>query len=485
MKILILQLARLGDIYLSWPVVRALKRMEPDGEIHMLVRPRFQAACEGLESVDKIHLFPTEKFVAPLIQENFSMSESLNSLDQFLDTLAAEKYDRIINLSFSTVSSYITSFLATPETQVSGYTRHSDGYMHLSDDVSRYFWAQVGTGLPNRLHVMDLLGGVAGVDFRPHDFRLPTVSLEKPIEGSYFVAHIGASEKHKQVPLDLWSALMLEYQKINPQMKWVLIGSQSESDMARHLISMTSDVGIINKTGQTNLGELFGYLQFSCGLLGGDSGPMHMVPFVDQKAFCISAGNVKFWETGPITLGSCVYLLDQHTTGSYLASLVHEWSLEDVQTSDARLYHTVEEVPRYRCSTKRERKDFSWGLVQAIYMGASFPVTSDLSFYKACVRMFEANQVAIENLRKRDQLKAEMLTSILSRVDEIFLAIIQQEAGLTPLFRWYQAEKTRILPGTFELIAQDTLIIHEVFHSLLKKYLLEEDVRRVEANGSL
>ena len=45
MKILILQLARLGDIYQTWPTVRALKRtLGSDVQVDMLIRSRFAAA---------------------------------------------------------------------------------------------------------------------------------------------------------------------------------------------------------------------------------------------------------------------------------------------------------------------------------------------------------------------------------------------------------------------------------------------------------
>lgn len=484
MKILIIQLARLGDVYMSWPVARAMKRTNPGCEVHMLVRPRFKAACEGLEALDKIHLLPTEKFMAPILDTEFKLDQSLNAVDEFIETLSAEKYDRILNLSFSNVGSYITSFLAEGA-QVSGYTRHSDGYISLPDDVSRYFWAQVGPGYPNRVHVMDLLGGVVGVDYAPEDFKAPETTLTKATEGEYFVLHIGASELHKQISVNMWAQIISEYNKIRPNMKWVMIGAEAEKSKAQQIETLATNTQIINKVGATRLSEIFGYLQHSCGLIGADSAPMHMVPFVDQKAFCLSHGNVKFWETGPITLGSVVFRIDNEmeVSATDMARLIDSWSQEKIETTDARLYHAVEEMPRFKNS--QPTQDFAWDLIRAIYMGSEFPMTSDLNFYKACVRMFEANHVAIGNLKRRTQAKREILTSILDRVDEIFLAIVGQVPSIIPLFRWYQAEKTRIQPGTFEQIAQDTLIIHEVFHNLLKKYMLEEDVRRVETHGNL
>ncbi len=32
---------------MSWPALRALRRLHPEAEIHLLTRPRFEGAVEG------------------------------------------------------------------------------------------------------------------------------------------------------------------------------------------------------------------------------------------------------------------------------------------------------------------------------------------------------------------------------------------------------------------------------------------------------
>lgn len=70
MKILVLQLARFGDIYLTWPALRALRRRYPDASIHLLVRERFVAATEGLGAGIDVHVFPTARFWHPSWEMN-------------------------------------------------------------------------------------------------------------------------------------------------------------------------------------------------------------------------------------------------------------------------------------------------------------------------------------------------------------------------------------------------------------------------------
>jgi len=109
MKILVIQLARLGDIYMSWPTIRALKTANPGAEIHMLVRSRFSEATNGLESVSQIKIFPTPQILDPVVNQN-DLSGSLGVIDTMLNDLNNEKYDLIVNLTFSEVSSYVASF---------------------------------------------------------------------------------------------------------------------------------------------------------------------------------------------------------------------------------------------------------------------------------------------------------------------------------------------------------------------------------------
>jgi hypothetical protein len=97
--------------------------------------------------------------------------------------------------------------------------------------------------------------------------------------------------------------------------------------------------------------------------------------------------------------------------------------------------------------------------------------------------MFEANQVCLQNLNKWQKINPQFLTSLLDRVDEIHAKVASEVMSLYPLFRWYQAEKTRVQPGTYQEMVTDYKIIIEQYQNLLRQYLLEEDVRKVESNA--
>lgn len=482
MKILVIQLARLGDIYMSWPTVRALKKKHKGAEIHMLVRPRFAAACEGLESIEKVKLFPTQDILSPLVKED-NLSASLNVIDQMIDHLSAEKYDMIINLTFSEASSYLTSLLQTTETQVAGYSRHSDGYIYLVDDVSRYFWAQVGPGGCNQIHIVDLMAGLAGVELSQDCFRKPNVPTSRTISDPYFVVHLAASENHKQLSVEFWKNILNSILQVKPDCYFVLIGSESEKEKSIQVMEAISHRAI-NRVGQTRLKEIFGLLEHSEGLLGADSAPMHMLPYVNQRGLCFSVGHVNAFETGPITDTSYIVRAPNENSWSFsqVQNVANLWAQKKEIELHTGIYKCGDHFPRVQT---QEKDSFAWSLVKALYLGEPFPIASDIQFYQGVLRMFEASQVSTQNLNKRHSIKTEFLTALLDRVDEILATISTDTPSLYPLFRWYQAEKTRIQPGTFEQMTQDHLLIHQLFQTLLKKYLLEEDVKKAELHGSL
>src|SRR4051812_2953965 len=99
MRILVLQLARFGDIYQTWPTLQALKRKHPGCELHVLVRSRFKEAAQDFPGIT-VHALPTQDILRPLFEAQ-PLEDSHTELKAFLQPLCDGSFDSIINLSFS------------------------------------------------------------------------------------------------------------------------------------------------------------------------------------------------------------------------------------------------------------------------------------------------------------------------------------------------------------------------------------------------
>jgi heptosyltransferase-2 len=79
MKFLIIRFSSIGDIVLTTPVVRCLKKQLPDAEVHYLTKYGFREIMESNPYVDKLHL----------------LKDDLNGV---IENLQKEKFDYIIDL---------------------------------------------------------------------------------------------------------------------------------------------------------------------------------------------------------------------------------------------------------------------------------------------------------------------------------------------------------------------------------------------------
>ena len=300
MKILVLQLARLGDIYQSWPALRALRRAHPDAQIDLLVRPKFAGAVEGLDAISNCIHWNTIEVIKPLLLNLPDIKSSLRLIDQFILSLKKQNYDQIINLSFSPVSSYLVHALQTSKTEVHGYNRHQDGFFDISGEISTYFYAQVGIGRFNRFHLTDLIAGVMGVELTPEDWHPPVIDEKKfEFPEEYIVLHVGSSELQKSLPAYRWSRILNYFYEQCPNQTVFLIGSKDEIPTSELIQKNCHDVNMINLVGKTSVKDLFSVLIKSRLLIGCDSAPMHMAAFTKTPCLNLSLGAVNFWETGP------------------------------------------------------------------------------------------------------------------------------------------------------------------------------------------
>lgn len=475
MKILIIQLARLGDIYITWPFLRALRRSYPAAEIHFLTRPRFEGAVEGLESVDRHLSLPVSQILSPLVQTDADIESSLARLDETVQKLRGENYDMIVNLTFSPASSYLTHLVAQKNTEVYGYSRYEDGTLCLADEVSAYFYAQVGTQKPNRVHLADIFASMLDLQYNENDWRAPEVeATEVPLPEQYIVVHIGASEQHKALTAKEWIQILAEVSRKYPQLSVVLIGVTSEADMAYSIQTALPELNFINLVGRTKIADLFGILQEADLLVGCDSAPIHMASLTDTPTLNISVGRVNFWETGPKASLSFIYRVEETSSfeprkvGEILCLLLNGQVSADliIRSAGVVSYNKVEKV----------QDRFQWDLLQAIYLGGAYPVAERMEIIQGAVQLNEVNLLAIQQLAQIPEKGLAVAGPILDQIDEIIKNMNLFVPELSPLINWYQAEKVRIGPGAIEDICAATLSVHERFTAHLQAYIPHESL---------
>lgn len=464
MRILVLQLARLGDIYQTWPALRALRRQYPQAQIHLVVRERFAAATEGLSEVDHIHLLKTADILAPFIlgmdqdDPEQMMSESLNQVHEFVQSLAQFKFDRVINLTFSNLSSYLTHALTTERTRVSGYTRHDDGSFCPADDIAAYFLAQAGVGGCNQIHLLEIFARAADVELAPEDFRLPTLTVSESVRErtrdffestNVLAVQPFASTSDKSLTSAQWLHVIEEI-LAHTNARILLLGAPCDQSAVAQIAEQLNSDRILDLSGQTELRDLFWLLRQCRGLLAPDSVTVHMASMTQTPTVNLSFATVNALETGPWVPGSRV---------------VFAQTPEDMQSS--RVVAGVVDVLRGLNTTwENSPADYRHQLVSAVYFATPFPMTTSVMNREAFRRVREIMILAMEQcaiLMSNCHAREAML--ILNQVDDLLGAVSALAPDLEPIFRWYQAEQMRVRPGSLnEIIVQTKKIYEQLMH---------------------
>jgi ADP-heptose:LPS heptosyltransferase len=480
MKTLVLQLARLGDIYQTWPVLRALKRsmreIDSAAELHLLTRAKFTSAVEGLEGVDRHWCLDSRAILSPLIDERPAIDRSLELLGDFCDQLRMEGFDRVINLSFSPLSSHIARELAIHGAEVAGYTRHFDGYLAIPDDPSAYFYAQVGQGRANRLHLTDLFAAVAGVALTDSDWQRPSAradrapSIASSLQNAV-VIHAGASALNKTLSWSKWLNVVKRLTETY-QGDVVLVGVSGEREMAEKICAVSSTKQPVNLVGKTSLPELIEVIASARLLIGGDSGPMNIASLTGTPVLNLSFPTVSFWETGPKSAGSRIVEVENEDQISSDAIVDEALSMIN-RTSQTKIARAFVEGPMrpYVVSPIKPDRDFEWRLLEALYMGASFPAAETALFIEGARRLSEVNQLILEQIAAMTANPANKLPAqILGRADEIVTQIGRMVPEIAPIIRWFQTEQMRIGPMPAEKLIEATRAVHARLGDVLAVY---------------
>jgi len=469
---------------MTWPALRALRRTYPSAEIHLLTRPRFDGAVEGLDVLDQHHSLKVSTILSPLVQEEPDLETAVERLNAAVEELRENEFDWIINLTFSPVSSYLTKAISAARTQVSGYSRFSDGTLHLPDEMSAYFYAQIGAEKSNRVHLADFFAALLNLEYVESDWGSPNIKLSSQLHlpSRYVVLHVGASEAQKSLQADHWSQALKVYHSQFANLPLVLVGANDEQEIATNIQRSLPSHHIVNLVGKTQIRDLFQILAGADLLIGCDSAPIHMASLTDTPTFNVSIGKVNFWETGPKASLGFIYRVDslENLNAHHLGSVLCQTLNSEL---NAELWVRSAGLVSY-CQASGPDQDFAWGLVQALYLGGAFPLADKMEIIEGATRLNEMNEIAASQISLIPTRGLSSIGPILDRIEEAIQSVGQLVPELGPLVRWYQAEKIRIGPSDLPSLCQQAQRVHERFAKYLQAYVLTDEMKE-ESHGEI
>lgn len=266
-KFLIIRFSSIGDIVLTTPVMRCLRKKYPDAEIHFLTKQSFRGILASNPYVNKVHTLG-------------------DSFELMLHELKTEEYDYVIDLHHNLRTLRIKRFLK-------GVTSFSFNKLNVQKFIYTNF--KIDT-LPEK-HIVDrnleTLASLGvendglGLDyFIPEKDRIKKNDLPTAHMYGYVAVVIGAALATKKMPLHKLKELCaaIKYPVI-------LLGGKEDAEEGK-AIAAADDIKIYNACGKFNLNESADIAANAKLVITHDTGLMHIAAALQKPIISIWGNTV-------------------------------------------------------------------------------------------------------------------------------------------------------------------------------------------------
>jgi ADP-heptose:LPS heptosyltransferase len=273
--ILILQMQRMGDLILTFPVMGWLRAAYPDHPIWVVGEETF------FETV--LRLGPEAVY--------FPYSAA--------DRLARNRYHLVINVSHRPEAAELAG-RTEADAHFGPVSRNGTVYIHGLWQLYRA--SIVHNNRHNQFHWADLNALDILPPRRIYSTQWPPPRAESGGQGRIGL-FLGASEPDKHPDALFWAELASLLLKRD--LKPVLLGGAAEAALGRQVAALLKAPSL-NLCGRFSLLELSDFLSSVSLLVTPDTGPMHLAAWLGVPTLNLSLGPVNAWETAPAPHGHLV-----------------------------------------------------------------------------------------------------------------------------------------------------------------------------------
>ncbi|MBL0334882.1 MAG: glycosyltransferase family 9 protein [Chitinophagaceae bacterium] len=250
MKFLIIRFSSIGDIVLTTPVIRCLKKQVPDAEVHFLTRAAFLPVVQHNPYLDKIHVLA-------------------HSWELMIEELVTEDYDYIIDLHHNTKTFRVKKTLK----------KKSFSFYKLN--IEKYIYTSLKLNFLPKKHIVDryldtvksfgVSNDGAGLDYF---ISKQEETKREDLPGSHYAGYIacviGAALGTKQWPVAKWKEFC---QKMNHPI--VLLGGPEDAARGNE-IAAVDDIKVYNACGKFSINESADLVRKAKLVITNDTGLMHI-----------------------------------------------------------------------------------------------------------------------------------------------------------------------------------------------------------------
>lgn len=296
MKILAVNLLRLGDIIMCSGVLRGLKETHKNCELHLIVNKQFAEIVNLMPYIDKVYLFDRDRLQKGLGEFDEPLLGPYYHLENLISELNLEAYDSIINLSQNILSARLVG-LVSAKNKI-GLSVLSDGKSTFSSTwYERLNERKVG----EPLHYVDYM--VRGIGLPKSVYRPSLQTNENGVKEKTptVVVQCLTSDVKKNWGLKNYEKAILQMANKRRELSFILIGSPSEETQLTDIESKLLDAGVRVTLKICNLSRALGIINAANLVLTGDTGIKHLASSTSTPIVELSIGSSDFRFTGAYT----------------------------------------------------------------------------------------------------------------------------------------------------------------------------------------
>ena len=318
MRVLVLNLTRLGDLLQSQPTVAGLAAQ--GHRVGLACLENFAPAASLMQGLDGLFPFPGARLLARLDQD---WRLALAAYREATDRVRHEfRPDLVINLTPSEPARLLAMSLSAAQTR--GFVLDDHGFNADTSAWAAFLQLAAASRGASPFNIVDIFRRIAGLSGAPDGHggdgggggfglrgptseaktealaRLRSLLPEAP-PGGYVALQLGASEERRRWPVARFAQVArgLSAAGCAP----VLVGTAGEKPLGERLRAQ-AEVPLIDLMGATDLPALAAVLA-SCRLLvTNDTGTMHLAAGLGIPCLAVFLATAQPWDTGPYLPGS-------------------------------------------------------------------------------------------------------------------------------------------------------------------------------------
>ncbi len=251
-KILIIRFSSIGDIVLTTPIMRCLKKQFPEIEIHYLTKPEYKILLENNPNIDKIHVLDKSIFEKAL-------------------ELKAEKFDAVIDLHKNLRTLIFKTLLEV------------NSYSYNKLNFEKWLFVNLKINRLPKIHIVDryfeaanafcnstLINDGEGLDYFFPENVWTFENLPQPMPENFIAWAIGAQHFTKKLPNE---KIIRICQKLTIPV--FILGGKEDFENGEQ-ISNAAGVYVKNLCGKLNISQSASVIFQSKLLATNDTGMMHI-----------------------------------------------------------------------------------------------------------------------------------------------------------------------------------------------------------------